>query len=150
MASEIKIELQGDKQLIQNLEKLGIALIDIVEPATVAGADIVHRQAEGDAPGDGIGVVQEVVGKTETSATVGIGADKDHFYLNIIESGRAAYSIKPNGAKALLIDGEFASKATIPAAAGRPWLRPALDENVQSIIDEIGEEFWEAVEQAIQ
>ena len=147
---KVKIDLSISKELSANIKRIGGNMPEAVEAATVAGADVIFDQASSDAPGDGLGVVQELTDKTDDSATVGVGADKRHFYYNIIESGRVSYQIQPSAADALLIDDEFAANADIPARAADPWLRPALDENVDAIIEEMGAAFWDAIMESIR
>ena len=138
------------REVEKNLKAVGDAIFEIIEQAVLSAGDEIQSAAEQNAPGDGLGVVKEVTKKEPLEVTVGIGADKDHWYYDIIEFGRRPYRVEPDRAKALLIDGEFVSLANIPPLEGRPWLRPAFDENSDEAIAEMGRIFWQAIEDAIK
>ena len=139
-----EIEMTGEKELAKALEALGSAVADKLEGIAHAGATPVKEAAKDKAPqlsGDlSDKMTQETLEKSKTAVEVGVGPDKDTFWGLFIEFGVGAHHVKHVVAQALQIEQGFAVSADIPAIPAQPFLRPALDENIDAAINAIAEE----------
>ena len=88
-------------------------------------------------------IKQETLKIGDTFITVGIGPDDDEaWYARFVEFGTGPHRIERNAARGLEIENDdiFASNADHPGAKSQPFLRPALDENSDKVIDSIKKE----------
>jgi HK97 gp10 family phage protein len=73
--------------------------------------------------------------KGKSTLTYGIRAQYPAFYL---ETGTTPHTITAKKAKSLGSDGKFGKSVKHPGYAARPFLRPALDNNVQRVVNAMG------------
>lgn len=120
-----RIEILGDEELLRNLQALGDEAGEVLEDATLAGAGVVAEIAEQKAPRrtDFLAehIVVEIVEAESDLVVAGVGPTKEAFW------------------------GIFQELGT-PHHAAQPFLRPALDENEETVAREIGEAAWKALE----
>lgn len=149
MADMIRVELQGDKELIAKLNAMGISTRAILEAAVSAGAAIVRDIAREQAPGPEIEM--EVTKSSDESATALVGPDKDHWYYRFHEFGAGAH---PEAGKPFMVfEGESGTVRTKevnhPGMAAKPFLRPAIDGHEDKAAEAMGEKFRGAIEGVI-
>jgi len=136
----VRVELEGDKELLRKLRQLDSAVAgQALRTSFTSGAAIFRNSAATKAPkltrtlSRSIHV--EVLSQTKARITVMVGTDV--VYARIHEFGGV---ITPRQARFLAfeIEGQliFAKRVHMPA---RPYMRPAFDENVQRVAQEIGE-----------
>lgn len=112
----------------------------------MAGAALVEEKAGVKAPSRD-GVASELVSKGAGAVTAAVGATKDNWHYIFIERGRqGGYTVRVKEKKALRIGARFAMKARPSAMPARPFLRPAVDENIEAIRDEVGKPIKAALE----
>jgi HK97 gp10 family phage protein len=129
------------------LQRAGIAPRQVLRAAILAAAEVIEEAAESKAPGPNIG--KEVVKNSGTKVEVDVGPDKDHWYYRFVETGTSGHEIRPATKQALLIEmTQFAARAEHPGMSARPFLRPALDENINDARDAAGREWKRALEAA--
>ncbi len=73
--------------------------------------------------------------KGRSTLTYGVRAQFPAFYL---ETGTTPHTIMAKKARSLGAKGQFGKKVQHPGYAARPFLRPALDQNVQRIVNIMG------------
>lgn len=73
--------------------------------------------------------------KGRSTLTYGVVAQYPAFYL---ETGAKPHTITAKKAKSLGADGRFGKSVKHPGFAARPFLRPALDQNVQRAVNAMG------------
>jgi HK97 gp10 family phage protein len=141
MASKTRVELIGDKELMEKIHKMGDLVRQANSKAARAGAEPIKEQANANAPGPHILALQSKINSTEDQAIVDIAPDKDHWYYQFLETGATAHEIKGNP---LAFEGENGPVITKsvhhPGIAARPFLRPAMANNrdeVQKIAGEV-------------
>lgn len=149
MKTELKIE--GDKELVAILQRLGKGLLESVEAATAKGAEVAVSAAKQRAPGP---YIEAEVGKVERGkAEFTIGPDKAHWYYIFSETGATRHEIDGHVRKALRFDigGEevILKRVKHPGMAAEPFLRPALEENQERIKAAMGETFREVIERLV-
>lgn len=64
----------------------------------------------------------------------------DPFYAAMVEKGTKAHEIRPAGAKSLFIAGLLREVVHHPGARPKRYLGPALEENVEQVVDAMQEE----------
>jgi HK97 gp10 family phage protein len=146
VADTIRIELQGDQELLNKLAGLGISTKAILEAAVSAGATIVRDIAREQAPGPEIEM--EVSRSSEESATALVGPDKEHWYYRFHETGAGSH---PEAGKPVLVfEGESGTVRTKavdhPGMAAKPFLRPAVDGHEEEAANAMGAKFRTAIE----
>lgn len=151
--ADVKVELkiEGDKELVAILQRLGAGLMQAVQFATEDGAEVAKNEAIMRGPGP---FIITKVGKVERGkAEVGIGPDRAHWYYVFFETGVDRHEIDGNMKKALRFDfgGEevIVKRIKHPGMAAEPFLRPALEENQERIKAAMGETFREVIERLI-
>jgi hypothetical protein len=124
--------ISGEKELMNRLQTIEKGLQDkIIHDALHAGAEIVKREAEANS-------VFEILIDVERFQAK-IGPDKEHWYANIIEHGAKKHIIKIVRKKALSNSKEIlGSEIRHPGIKKKPFLRPALDNNLARIEQEMG------------
>lgn len=142
----IKFSLSGQQEIIQALSRIEGGLESALEEILHRAARPIELQAESNAPGSGHGVMKDTIEKNADRVVVGVGADKERFYLNILEVGRVSYVLTNVKAKALFINGrKFAARAKIPKLAANPWLRPAFNSNEKLAKDLMKDGYSDAI-----
>lgn len=150
-----KVNVEGLKELQQTLKNLGEDITDMMEEATVAGATVVVRAAQENSRKGHPKHTRRITGDLFNSIRI---QDKRK-YLNRIEidvgssqvharMNEFGGTIRPKKGRFLKFkgkDGEwvFAKSVQIPP---RPFLRPALDENVSEIEAAVEKKIKEIVE----
>lgn len=150
--NSVKVQLVGDKELKQKLQRMGQAVVRINRAAAEAGAKVILSAAAPKAPGPHLEM--EVVRSDENQAEVNIGPDKEHWYYQFIETGAQPHEISPKNRKALAFpgaDGEMVTKIVHhPGFAARPFLRPAMQNNQDQARDAAGERFRAEIEKHVE
>lgn len=127
-----KIEGLGD--LSKAFQLLKGATDTVLEPAARAGAEVVRQAANQDAPGPHNEINMKRVSQKKAEAE--IGPDKEHWYYLFEETGTDAHEITPSKKKALTWPGgPMVKRVSHPGRAARPFLRPALDNNLNKILN---------------
>lgn len=133
MAVKMRVRLTGQDEIVRRLNMLGEAAKEVVEPAAMAGAEVIRRAASEKAPRDtgqlAESIIAEVKDVQPLKATIQVGPDKKHFYGLFVEMGHA-----------LVRGSRKATKKVIGHVPPHPFLRPALDENKQQAKAAVAEE----------
>lgn len=142
--------VQGDEELLANFD----ALIEVMESAIVqaglAGADVVVQAANAKAPGPHNVVQIDKVSPEHVELR--IGPDKDHWFYRFFERGTQPHEIGLKNRQALRFGAEpiFARSGEHPGMAAQPFLRPAIDEKRQAVLDAMGRVYWDRIRAAIR
>jgi HK97 gp10 family phage protein len=142
------MEISGDRELKRKIEQLKgrarAALLDAAE----AGAGIIKRAAEPNAPGPHIEIGNEKV--KGGVAEVEIGPDREHWYYRFFEFGAGQHEIKGSP---LVFEGNSGTvvtgKVSHPGMAAEPFLRPAADKNEDEVRDEAGKVFRREIDRIV-
>lgn len=150
----IKIELDGQEELVRNLSKISKAVATgIAEDAVTEGAAVVQYNAQLNAThvfsNKQTGALRNSIAyetkQTGTGAEAEIGPSV--IYARIQEYGG---TIRPVHAQALhwVMDGQdyFAKQVTLPA---RPYLRPAAEDHITEISQVMKETIADGIAQSI-
>jgi len=132
MGNAIRVRLDGDKELMAKLQRLGNAVEVVLEAAVTAGAELMRDDARPLAPGPEIET--ETESKSRTRVTKAIGPTKEKWYYIFFELGTAAGVRTARGGGYFTFmgrDGRLVRVKSIkhPGMADRPFLRPAFDKN---------------------
>jgi hypothetical protein len=136
--SQIKVEIPNMAQALADIRAAQGDVKAILRIAVEAGAETVADLATARAPGK---IIYEMgKGGGEVRASADVGPPKGKFYYAFFETGAATHAIKPKNKKALLLAGGQikARVSSHPGVAKRPFLRPAVDENVDKIGTAVG------------
>lgn len=124
---------------------------EALERALMAGAQIVKDAANAKAPGPNVDYSVDPR-KLDTLASVSVGPDKAHWYYQFAETGTARHEIGPKRKgqlKAIRFNGSegdvIVAVIEHPGTAARPFLRPAIVENEQRVVDAVGAEIKRAI-----
>ena len=131
----VRIEIQNLNEVRAALKRLGDRAADVIGEATEAGADVVVDKANQRLPSGGVDKRQDR--GTEWS----VGPSKEKWYLRFLETGVSQFEIRPREVKALKLyplGGIYSRSATPGGFAARPFLRPAVDENIDEISNAVG------------
>lgn len=135
--SGIKVTIENEAAVRRALEQAGLDVQAVLVAAVMAGASFVAEEARQKAPGDG--VAHELAKSTPKVVQAAVGPLKSKWFYRFAERGRGGgYVVRPRNAKALRIGERFARSARPSAMAARPFLRPAVDNNVDAIRNEVG------------
>jgi len=146
------ISVAGAAQIQKALQEATNRAANILEEATLSGAEVIRAEAERNAPRDTGGLAENiemiVTEKSRDKINVAIGPDvakpnrkaKRHFYGLFVEFGTQAHTIKARAGRALRIGDEFKAVAEHPGMRPRPFMRPALDSKQKSVQDKIADE----------
>lgn len=152
MASRVRVEIVGDKELIAKLGGVRAIVGKVLVKAAEAGAQVIENEAERRAPGPHVGTELVEEETTSTRATVAIGPDRDHWYYRFFETGATRHEIDPHRKKALAFEagGEGIVRTLVnhPGMPAEPFLRPAIDNRKEAASQETGDVFWAAIEGA--
>lgn len=140
---------------------------EIIEAALMAGGVIVHAAAEAKAPGKL--EIRIVGGRTlrkrvdaRMAAIVkangkfcAIGPDKKHWHYRFFEFGATKHDIKPKNKKAVAfeVDGQSVVSRYARGTGGvrmKPFLRPAVDNNADTITSVMGDVLAREIAKAAQ
>lgn len=148
-----RAELEGIEDLEKKLVGLRKDLNQILETATLAGAEVVQEEANHLAPGPHIEV--KTVGKKLTYCAVFIGPDKEHWYYQFFETGAQAHEITPRSKGGMEFPGAGGEMivrvfAFHQGMAARPFLRPAFDTKKDEAEEATGQEFLKAINKYIE
>ncbi len=142
----IKIEVEGIDNLARALAEADINARAVLEAAVLAGAAVIESAADVLAPSGG-GMGSELRGRSKKRVKAAVGPLRQNWYWRFFETGTQPHTIQPRKARALLIGGEqFATIANPRGMAARPFLRPAVDENVDEITTEVGKPIKRALD----
>ncbi len=155
----------GAKEMSRLLKQIPRELQEKVVLAGLRGGANVWRKAAAQnlssagVTGRSIGVKQLVVvrrARTSTSKRprLIVGNHKDAFFLAFREEGTAPHRIapRPRGGARALADRDtgqfFGSEVMHPGEPARPWLRTAIDANINTAINAIGKALGRSIERA--
>jgi HK97 gp10 family phage protein len=148
MADTIRVELEGDKELLAKLALLGISTQMVLEAAVAAAAELVRDGARTMAPGPHVEL--EVTRSSAERAEALVGPDKEHWHYRFFETGAGPHAIV--GRPLLWFDGENGlvrvPAVDHPGMAAKPFLRPAFDEKQEEAVGEMGQ-VWKAAVEAV-
>jgi len=120
----VRLRIKGGDELARRLEALGDKAGQIIEPAAMAGAEVIREAASENASKGTYAtgkLARHIVAKVEDvermSATIAVGPDKEGYYAPWVEFGHA------------LVRGKRKEKKVVGRVPPHPFLRPALDEN---------------------
>lgn len=138
---QVSVKIEGADEVAAELRQIGRRAGQVLEAGALAGADVVAGDANRRAPGPNIHA--EVVERSQSSVTVDIGPDEEHWYYKFFETGTQPHRITPLNRKALRFEvGDeeiFALAVQHPGMAAQPFLRPALDENADGAAGAAGQ-----------
>lgn len=140
----IVVQLDGDRELLAKLERLGISIENVLEAAVCAGAEIVRDDARSRAPGPNI--EQETVKRTRRMVEVDVAPDEEHWNYRFFELGASAHGIEGSplvfmGANGLV----YTHQVDHPGMTAQPFLRPALDGQREQAQQAMGSVWREAL-----
>lgn len=133
--------ISGERELMARLNAMAADLKkEISKEALTEGAKIVQRDMSARAPGSIAGAIEIEVDITVPVPIARVGPNKDHWYAIFAEYGAKRHTIKTT-TKKVLADGSavFGKEVNHPGVRKRPFVRPALDENIVAIRRKIGE-----------
>jgi len=137
------VKIEGMDELLKELEKMGAEAEVVMVEAALAGARVIAGIANVRAPGPHVEV--EVLSRANNRAEVGIGPDRKHWYYLFSELGASPHPITTTRRQALRFFGDegdaFAPQVAHPGMPAKPFLRPAMDENKDQAVAEVGDTF---------
>jgi HK97 gp10 family phage protein len=147
MARQQDVSIEGLAELHRALKELPKQVArKLLRRATKDGATVIKIEAQRKLSGaaktisvESLKAVQEKHVKTTSTFSVwNVGAIKDRFWLNILETGAKPHIIpgKRNG-------NTFQIKH--PGFSARPWLRPAFDAHKAEALGVIAKELWRGI-----
>jgi hypothetical protein len=141
---KVEIEIEGGEELLKALERSYVNADKALDEATLAGGEVVRREANRLAPSPDVEVEVEREGER---AVAKIGPHKDKWYLRFFELGATSHEITGlplafEGRAGLVITG----RVDHPGMAARPFLRPAIDSKQDAARDAVGVVLKRAVE----
>jgi len=142
---DLTVRLEGDKELIKELKRLGVDVRAALDDALREGAEVVQRAANPKAPGEHIEIGDAQV--RGDGGEIKVGPDDDHWYYRFVETGAAAHTVGASGQVLKLFGEDFVTGSVEHTGfSARPFLRPALDENEGKAQDAMGDELRKAIE----
>jgi HK97 gp10 family phage protein len=145
---KVSVVIEGDKELVAMMAKIGERVSGAVLQATQLGANVGVNAAKRRAPGPYIEM--KVEKSTTRLAEVTIGPDKEHWYYQFFETGASGHEIDGNVKRALRFtmgsEEVVVKRVKHPGMAAEPFLRPALDENQAQIQEAMASEFRRVIE----
>ena len=136
-----KYEVHGLQELNRALEKLPVNIHrNILNAAVRAGGQVVRKAALSELGGDKTDIVLKKRRSKTLSSRYSVAVSNQKFYLMYREFGVAGHTIKPKNKKALgdRQTGEFfGGEVQHPGQPAQPFLRPALDNNINRILEEM-------------
>lgn len=141
MAKNVKVQIDGLDRLKTKLKAMDMKVGSVLAECLAQGTRIGSDDANGRAPeNDAVGV--DILSRSTSHATVGVGISNKKWYLKFLETGTVAHKISTKNANALVFEGST-GMVVIKAVqhtglSAKPFLRPAIDENIHRIVDEVG------------
>ena len=123
------VTVTGDKKLAENLKKLGSSFNDnIIYKIIEDSSEVIRKSASDNAPRRTGKLSRNIIKKRDRGINklpiVKIGPSKSVFYGGFLERGTSTIS-------------------------ARPFLRPAFDEHIDKVQEEIGKEAWEVIRRVL-
>lgn len=147
MANSATVKLEGSEELMKRLKEGDVKIRKRLKPAAQAGGKVLQDAAISRAPGPEIVVVPEKTGTN--TVELAIGPSREKWYYRYFETGAREHEVKPVKARALLIEGEYyASAKATGGVTAQPFMRPALDSQLDEVIRAVGEVLWQALKEA--
>lgn len=145
MARRMKVKLEGDEELKRKLNVLGERANASLLSAVRAGAEDLREEANRLAPSPDVVAGNE---KVESGvAEISVGPREEKWYLRFFEFGAMTHEIKGTP---LAFEGENGLVITRgvrhPGMPARPFLRPAIMQNKERIVQIIGSVFRREVD----
>lgn len=150
MSNNVTVGVLGDDKIVRALKQKIEAAQANLEPAALAGAEVVRADASRRAPknqGDlSENIIKDVAEQNDTAVEVDVGPDKDRFYGLFLEFGVDPHNVTPQARKALkLQNGDLYARAEAGGVRAQPFMRPAFDENIEAITEAVAEVIREAL-----
>lgn len=162
MTDKITVTFEGLDDLTRRLQACGAATQAVFREAAEAGAQVVQRHANANAPGPHIGI--EVVVENAGRAVASIGPKKEKWFYRFHEFGTKAHGPRHKKTRFqsyLKKVGSTVSDTRVPmlrwyeggqpifarkvrGVTARPFLRPAA-QRVSEITDAVGEVYLRAI-----
>ena len=138
------VQLKGAEELRKALQELVPKMqANVIRGGLRAGAKVIMKATQEKVPSH-LGLLKKSI-RVGTSfrngvakATVKAG-NKDAFYWHWLEFGTHAHEIRPKNGKSLFFAGISGSIIHHPGAKAKPFLRPAMDENISAAMAAVGE-----------
>jgi len=150
MSNRVDIKLQGDKELIAFLERIGQIGEQYLAQGAVDGGKLLEHHMESDAPGPFIasGISKQGPGFVE----VVIGPDKEHWYYVFTEFGASPHEMPDPKRRGLKVlhgpDGEkYSVWLKHPGMIAAPFIRPTLDTKQTAAYEAVAAPIRRAIEQ---
>ncbi len=123
---KMRVKVVGADEIARRLNVMGEKAKEIVEPAAMAGAEVIRKAASDNAPRRTGFLAEHIVAEVKDvqplKATIAVGPHKDAFYGLFVEFGHA-----------LVRGGKKATRRVLGNVPARPFLRPALDETKEQV-----------------
>ncbi len=140
----MSIRVVGDLQLVADLQRLVRDITDDLETIVLEAVQPVVEEARSRSPrqsGDMADSIEAVTLEAKNnSVEIGVGPDDKYFYSIYAEMGTRSHPVRPSSRKAIEVaPGTARAGAEHPGTGGRPFLRPALDENEDVVVSGIAD-----------
>ncbi len=154
MSKGMTVRVEGAREIVDKLQKLGVNLERAQELILTAGAEVVRDAAADTVRGDSTKIADsihiETLSRTPGKVEVGVAPDKKRWYAIYLERGTRPHQVKAKG-KALKFagnDGGWAFRKSImhPGIKPRPFMQPAADEHHSEILSEMAAKGAKVVE----
>lgn len=134
--------IEGDEELLENLNALLEVMNYAIVEAGLGGGEILLDAATARAPGPNLAMQIEEVDQEHVE--VRIGPDDEHWYYRFFEFGAQPHEINVENRAALRFGAEaiFAASGEHPGTPAQPFLRPALDEKQDEVLKKMAQIYW--------
>lgn len=135
--NRVRVKIEGHDELTKRVRAMGNAAPDVLQPAALAGAEVIRDEADRMAGAD---INDKATIKiTNKRVEVAIGPRKEKWYWIFRETGAVPHEIMPRNVKALKLgDDIFAKRLTgenrHTGIVAQPFLRPAADGKVDEAV----------------
>jgi HK97 gp10 family phage protein len=151
MADKINLKLTvSTGELKKALAQKGLSAERVLEAAMVAAGKLVESEAQERLTSVQDAISQETINNAGKSVDVHIGPKSEKWYARFFETGTRPHLVTPKNAGALRwYDASGAVIQPVVNVEGipaRPFLRPAVDENINDIRDEAGKVLKRAID----
>lgn len=139
------VRVEGAKEIVAKLQKLGVNLERAQEIILRAGAEVVREAAADNVRGDSAKIAEsihiETLSKSPGKVEVGVAPDKKRWYATFIERGTRPHQVKASKRALQFMgnDGGWVYRKSImhPGTKARPFMQPAADEHHDEILSEM-------------
>ena len=140
------VRVEGAREIVAKLEKLGVNLERAQELILTAGAEVVRDAAADTVRGDSTKIADsihiETLSRTPGKVEVGVAPDKKRWYAVFMERGTRPHPVAAKGRalKFMGSDGGWVYVKRIrmhPGKESRPFMQPAADEHHDEILREM-------------